>query len=81
MREVSDIVASIESKSNDEVFNEMLCNFTSTMSDRADVMKSFNKKFKEWRHNIIQNSNISSEQKKTSLTTLENHHCFFTYCH
>lgn len=39
-------------------------------------MKSFNRKFTEWRAHIINDSNLELEKKEKALSTFVSHHCF-----
>ena len=76
LNEVAEIVASVENREKEEIFSDILCNFTATMSDRAGVMKSFNKKLREWRAHIVNDRYLAVAKKEKALSTFVNHHCF-----
>ena len=46
------------------MMSNMLLNFSATMSDHAEVMKSFNNKFSEWRSKVFESSTSTENQKQ-----------------
>ena len=76
LNDVAKVVSRVEGRSEEEVLNELLGTVTGTMSDRAEVMKKFNKLFNDYRKNTLAVSSDLTDIQKQSINDIQNHFCF-----
>ena len=71
LKEVSQVLSRFENKPEEETYKKLYASITATMSDRAEVMKCFNKLL-----SVDREKELSQDEITKTSRAIQNHHCF-----
>ena len=71
LKEVSQVLSKFENKPEKETYMKLYASITATMSDRAEVMKCFNKLL-----SVDREKELSQDEMIKTSKAIQNHHCF-----